>query len=432
MTPLPRFVLGATAYNDHVQQMARALFEVDRLVCYMTGAVDVWHSRWSRGLREGAAQVPALDRQLARRAITHVPGDVVTPRWGWDLVRTVANVAGAGAGAQDWLWERGERSLDRATARLLERKDTGGYLGVEFGALASLQAARRLGKPGLVSFLSPHHRTRARWVDPELSRFGGIEKRAQQRLRTLAIDRDRLRDEEAATADGIVTGSSFTTRSLVAAGVPEARIVTVPLGGPEPMSRALLPPAPGAEPTFVFAGSVAVHKGVHHLADAWIRLAPSRARLHFYGRPGLPSEVLGSWASRSGGSIVFHGSVAPSSLPEIYRHASALVLPTLADGFGQVVADALASGLPVITTANAGAADRIVHGESGFVLPPADVDALASTLDWCLTHPAELHAMRVAALEAAGRWTWAHFRRAFIAGVSASLSPQQRAVARTA
>ena len=77
MTTLPRFVLGATAYNDHVQQMARALFEVDRLVCYMTGAVDVWHGRWSRGLRERAAYLPGLDRQLARRAITHVPGEVV-------------------------------------------------------------------------------------------------------------------------------------------------------------------------------------------------------------------------------------------------------------------------------------------------------------------------------------------------------------------
>jgi hypothetical protein len=50
-TGLPRFVLGASAYNDHVQQMARALHDADRLVCYMTGAVGVWNGRLARGLR---------------------------------------------------------------------------------------------------------------------------------------------------------------------------------------------------------------------------------------------------------------------------------------------------------------------------------------------------------------------------------------------
>jgi glycosyltransferase involved in cell wall biosynthesis len=299
------------------------------------------------------AQLPGLDRQLARRAITNVPAELVQPRWGWDLVRTAVSVAGAGPGTQDWLWERAERSLDAATARLLERPDVGGYLGVEFGALASLRAAKSLGKPGVLAFLSPHHQTRARWVEPELARFPEIETDVERRLRALSVERDRLRDEEARTADAIVTGSSFTTKSLVDAGVPQGRILTVPLGGPVPLDAAMLPTAAPNVQRFVFAGSVAVHKGIHHLLEAWTRLAPAQAELHVYGRCALPRDVLDRWLSRSAGTVVLHGSVPSVELHDAYRHASALVLPTLADGFGQVIADALAHGLPVTTT-NAG------------------------------------------------------------------------------
>ena len=133
----------------------------------------------------------------------------------------------------------------------------------------------------------------------------------------------------------------------------------------------------------------------------------------------LPREVIDRAKSAPAGrSIICHGSIPGSELRAAYREASVLVLPTLADGFGQVVADAMAHGVPVITTTNAGAADRVVHGESGFVLPPADVAQLAAALDWCLGHPDQLLSMRRAALAQARQWTWARFRRAFAEGIA--------------
>jgi glycosyltransferase involved in cell wall biosynthesis len=89
----------------------------------------------------------------------------------------------------------------------------------------------------------------------------------------------------------------------------------------------------------------------------------------------------------------------------------------LCDGFGLVVSEALAHGLPVITTDQVGAADLLEEGVSGFVLPAGDVDALAARLEWCVTHPAELRAMRAAALQAARARTWEVYRHELRAAV---------------
>jgi len=419
-----KFVFGASAYNDHVQQMARALDEAGALAEYVTGAVDVWRAPWAQEVRRRAGQwVPAIDRQLARRAIREVPADRVHPRRGWDLLRTCVAVSGASAALQDRLWERAEYSLDRYCARVLADPGVDGCLGVEFGALAALTEARRRNKIGLVAFLSPHHLTRRRWLEPELGASPQAQTPADRKLAALSVARDARRDEEAAMADWIITGSSFTTRSLIDAGHPAAKIVTVPLGGPPPVSAAALPSRPRSVTKVVFAGSVALHKGAHHLIEAWQRLSPRNAELHFYGKVLLPAPMIeAARHGAAGSSIVFHGLIPATELRAIYLDASVLVLPTLADGFGQVVTDALAHGLPVVTTTNAGAADRITPGASGFVVPPANVPALAETLGWCLDHPAELFAMREAALAEAGRWTWTDFRRAFITHLGAALS----------
>ena len=105
--------------------------------------------------------------------------------------------------------------------------------------------------------------------------------------------------------------------------------------------------------------------------------------------------------------------VSKAEMARAYDEASVLVFPTLCDGFGMVVAEALAHGVPVITTSNAGAADLIAEGRNGFVVPPGDVTALAERMQWCVDHPADVEEMREEALATAGRWTWSDFRSSF-------------------
>jgi glycosyltransferase involved in cell wall biosynthesis len=169
-------------------------------------------------------------------------------------------------------------------------------------------------------------------------------------------------------------------------------------------------------------------KGAHYLLQAWRRLKPGmHAILDVYGSVAVPKRMLESCPA----NVVFHGSVPRTTLFAAYREADILVFPTLSDGFGMVVAEAFANGLPVVTTDRAGAAD-LVTKESGLVVPAADSLALVNALQWCLDDRDRLREMRLGALEAARGRQWSDFRRDLMsaleagytrAGYSACFSP---------
>ena len=70
------------------------------------------------------------------------------------------------------------------------------------------------------------------------------------------------------------------------------------------------------------------------------------------------------------------------------------MFPTLFDGFGFVVGEAMSYGVPVMTTTRAGAADFIQPGKNGFLIPPGDIEALQEQIDWCIRNPSSLLDMR--------------------------------------
>jgi len=314
-------------------------------------------------------------------------------------------------GVQDSIWETSEIHLDKKCARAMAKNDFDCFFGVEHGALDAIHAAKKSGKKSVVAFLSPHRDFRRKWVDVEYESFPELLTPSTRKLLELGDQRDQRRQEEAKAADVIHANSTLTFQSLADSGLQGKRFIPVPLGGPEPIQMSALPLKPEKPLQFIYAGPVSVRKGAHYLLEAWRLLKPRHsASLHFYGKQLLPERVI----DKCGDGVVFHGSVARAELFSAYRKSCALVFPTLCDGFGEVVTEALSQGLPVITTTNAGAKDLIVDGENGFIVSPRDVETLAAKIDWCITHPTEVLEMRRRALSSASRWTWADFRKEFI------------------
>jgi len=201
---------------------------------------------------------------------------------------------------------------------------------------------------------------------------------------------DRV-EEEYAAASRIRVASSWAARSLCARGVDPSRISVVPhavdLGR---FSPALGAGARQAETLrVVFVGQLGLGKGFPYLLEALRRLRTERIHVEFVGATGDP------WCRRlfktlSAGLPV---SAAPGDPRPAYARADLLVLPTLHDGFGFVVAEAMACGLPVITTDRCGAAEWLREGESGWIVPAGEIDPLAAALEEALRRRSALREM---------------------------------------
>ena len=90
----------------------------------------------------------------------------------------------------------------------------------------------------------------------------------------------------------------------------------------------------------------------------------------------------------SAGRVVFAGFIQQDAIPRIYAAADVLVFPTLGDPHGLVVEEAMASHLPVVVTTAAGDIEqRLPDGEAGFIIPPADAEALAERMERLANDP---------------------------------------------
>ena len=131
-------------------------------------------------------------------------------------------------------------------------------------------------------------------------------------------------------------------------------------------------------PLFLFVGSGFERKGVRGLLLALAR-APVEARLLVVGRDKHAAHYA-DLAETLGVGRRVHFAGAQADVRPYYGAADALVLPTLYDPFPNVVLEALASGLPVITSTKCGAAEIIQEGKNGFVRDALDIDGIANAL----------------------------------------------------
>jgi alpha-maltose-1-phosphate synthase len=101
-----------------------------------------------------------------------------------------------------------------------------------------------------------------------------------------------------------------------------------------------------------------------------------------------------------------------NQLAERYSAADLVAFPTLGDGFGIVIQEAMCCGTPVLTTPCGGGPESITDGDNGWVVPPRDVDALVERLRAAAADRDHLAAMGRRARARAERWTWRDAGRA--------------------
>jgi len=159
-----------------------------------------------------------------------------------------------------------------------------------------------------------------------------------------------------------------------------------------------VPPRPSpAAPRLVCVGRLCEQKGQMLLVRAVQAVVAKGIPIHLVlaGDGEMRGEIETLIAANNLGShISITGWINGDQVREVMLSARAMVLPSFAEGLPVVVMEAMALRRPVLTTYIAGIPELVRHGETGWLFPAGDVDALAAALEACLAAPpAQLEAM---------------------------------------
>lgn len=278
---------------------------------------------------------------------------------------------------------------------------------------AGLEILRKAKDAGLTCFLD---QTTLPWdteqaiVAEERVRWPGWEEGAVDKSDWHELDvRER---GEWALADLIFCGSEWVRDAMTKFGVPSSRCAVVPYG--VALSRSSMPPKKISHgPLHVlFVGSIELRKGIPYLLHAAEQIPSREAIFRAVGPVRIAADAARKIATR----IELTGPLPRSELAEQYAWADVLVLPSLSEGSANVGYEALANGVPVITTPAAGSVVR--DGIEGYIVPVRDANAIAERLRYLSADRKALRDMAAAAKLHAQEFTVEHYAKRLTAVVA--------------
>ena len=220
----------------------------------------------------------------------------------------------------------------------------------------------------------------------------------------------RKQTAELELADRIIVASTFAKRTLGEYGIAPDNVAITPYGAPAPMVRHQVTTRPGARLKVIYVGALTQQKGISYFFDA-LNLAASSVALDV-------TVIGGDYANGRNQALNTelkkYQWFSSASHDDVIRHlleADVLVLPSLAEAFGLVVGEALSTGTAVIVSQNCGAADLVVEGVNGYVVPIRSADAIANHLVELAENREKLNALKHNAVLSAGGTTWESYAR---------------------
>lgn len=179
-----------------------------------------------------------------------------------------------------------------------------------------------------------------------------------------------LCDREMMMADLILTPSEYVRDGVVKAGIDPSRVVVHPYGADIDAIRPAEVQRSDGSFRVLFVGQIGPRKGIYYLLEAMRQLNLCNARLLLLG--GVAGSGKGLERYRNHFTLI--GTVPHHQVGKYFEQADIFVFPSLHEGSARVTYEALAAGLPVVTTPNSGSVVR--DGIEGFIVPIRDVAAL--------------------------------------------------------
>jgi glycosyltransferase involved in cell wall biosynthesis len=307
-------------------------------------------------------------------------------------------------------------SLDRHVAAGLSQaagRGTTAVYAYEDGAAASFRRAKQLGLQCIYDLPIGYWRAAQRLLEPERERWpewvsslGGFQDSPAKLAR---------KDEELRLADRIFVASQFTASTLRDFPGILAPIEVIPYGFPTVTDTRLYASRSASQPLkLLFVGGLSQRKGIADLFAAVDAL-----------RPHVELTVVGQKTTADcpalDAALTRHRWIPSLSHPDVLRlmrEQDVLVFPSLFEGFGLVITEAMSQGTPVITTERTAGPDLIEHGHNGWLVKAGSTTALQQAIEELLQRPESIATVGLAAMESARRRPWKVYSKELAAALS--------------
>jgi starch synthase len=345
-------------------------------------------------------QIKPLRPKTQRLSRRHFPPLAKAPKIqgrAGELRRLLIRAAGCG---DDRLSNEANEWVMRTMTHACRRSSVTAVHAYEDCSLWQFAEAKRLGKACIYDMPIGYYRA---WeeIEAELARryvdwlpAGGVSSRRSEQKR-----------QEMDLADLTLVPSSFV-ETTIRAFYPHKLLARAPYGVDLDFWKSD-DQAPEQRPLrFIYAGQLSLRKGIPILLEAWEKAALRDAELELIGPWKLAECKLTSLP----GGVVWRPPCSSAVLRDRYRAADVFVFPSFFEGFGLVLLEAMACGLPAISSEATAGADVITEA-CGHLVPTGNLDVLVECMRWFDKNRDKLPAMSRAARGQAEYFNWENYRR---------------------
>lgn len=268
-------------------------------------------------------------------------------------------------------------------------------IGFDTSSYHLLQNTKRKNQYFILDQTTPHYN-----LNVELNTKLNLEEGEKKSEKEIANEKS-----EYILSDYIVVASTFTKQSLINNGVDENKIHVIPYGVD-------LNKFPYKEKSFlnkmifIYVGNVNKRKGINLLIDSWNSCKNQNGKELWIVGP-ISESIRSEYQNQK--EIIFFGKVEHNNLVSFLHQANVFVFPSYFDGFGLVILEAMAAGLPIIASTNCGAPDLITNGYEGFIIDAGDKEQLTSRIDFFMDEPEQSLIMGKHARKTSENFTWASY-----------------------
>lgn len=387
--------------KQHAYHVANALMKLGYLDRFITSSyiTNLALQRWL--LKQG-------NTFFTRRFQLGLGSPFVESNWRFEIKETLLRKKyGKSPKVQKAVYHR-DVAFDHYVANRLPRLPADSFWGFQGSCLESLKSANELGRLSICE-LATAHVTGAKKILGEEAKLQPHWADSFDNL-VFPADYEKRLETEPHVAQLVIAASEFTRQTLIDDSVSSSKIHKLHLG----FDTSHIPYSENAKPIsnrplrLLYAGTVTQRKGISYLLEAMQDFSTHDVELHIIG--GIQGSGNAFWQHKN--LFQYHPPVSQFEMFKAYSHYDALVLPTIFEGFGLVIIEAMAAGLPVMATPHSIGPEIIQHNSDGWIIPIRNSYAIKDVIHSLRNLPDDQYFnMRLNARKKALSFTWEAYQK---------------------